>query len=326
MAIKKLSGTAALLVLLAGAGIFAYQQWQQEQQNGKGIYRSNGRLEARQSHVASRVAGLLATVAVREGDHVARGQVLAALDSRPLQAELARTVAAIQQTRDQQVLAQAQLAQHESECAYTRSQLSRIKPLMGKKYVSVDQLDNTQMRVDSCESVINAAKAAVSAAESALKVAEATRDRIQVDLDDATIVAPFSGFILYRLAEPGEMIAPGGRLFTLVSDDDIYLTVFLPADVAGKLATGDKAQLQMDARTDVNVPAQVSFIAPEAQFTPKTVETASERSKLMFRTKLNVDPAFLQQNNWLKSGMPGMALLHTDVHTDVRAESGKALL
>ncbi|HQQ75485.1 MAG TPA: glycoside hydrolase family 43, partial [Pseudomonadales bacterium] len=85
---------------------------------------------------------------------------------------------------------------------------------------------------------------------------------------------------------------------------------------------GDAAQVLMDARLDVEVPATVSFIAPEAQFTPKTVETASERSKLMFRAKLSIDPAFLQQNSWLKSGMPGMALLNTVAHT----ESGKPLL
>ena len=101
-------------------------------------------------------------------------------------------------------------------------------------------------------------------------------------------------------------------MFTLVSDDDIYLTVFLPADVAGKISVGDGAELLMDARTDIKVPAKVSFIAPEAQFTPKTVETSSERNKLMFRAKLNIDPVFLQQNRWLKSGMPGMALLHTE--------------
>ncbi|HSC76414.1 MAG TPA: efflux RND transporter periplasmic adaptor subunit [Pseudomonadales bacterium] len=312
MAIKKLLGVTALAALLAGAGIFAFQQWQQEQSGAKGLYHSNGRLEARQSHVASRVAGLLASVAVSEGDHVAQGQPLATLDSRPLQAELARTVAAIQQTRDQQVLAQAQLAQRESECVYARSQYARIKSLISKHNASVDQLDSTRMQAESCESAINAAKAAVAASASGLKVAEATRDRIQVDLDDATIAAPFSGFILYRLAEPGEMISPGGRLFTLVSDNDVYLTVFLPADIAGKLATGDDAELLMDARADITVPARISFIAPEAQFTPKTVETASERSKLMFRAKLNVDPAFLQQNSWLKSGMPGVAALHTD--------------
>jgi HlyD family secretion protein len=317
-------GLALAVAVVVGIAGFIYAQWQQQEESGG--YSSNGRLEARQSHVATRIAGLLLEVAVREGDHVTKGQALATLDSRPLQAEFARTVAAIQQTRDQQVLAQAQLAQRESECVYARSQYARIKSLSSKHNASLDQLDSTRMQAESCESAINAAKAAVAAAESGLKVAEATRDRIQVDLDDATIVAPFSGFILYKLAEPGEMISPGGRLFTLVSDDDIYLTIFLPADIAGKLAVGDDAELLMDARADSKVPAKISFIAPEAQFTPKTVETASERNKLMFRAKLNIDPAFLLQNSWLKSGMPGVAFLHTEVHADVHAESGKSLL
>jgi HlyD family secretion protein len=254
----------------------------------------------------------LAEVKVKEGDHVEQGQVIAALDSRPLQAELARADVAIQQARDQQQLAQAQLAQHESECNYARSQLARIQSLSSKNYVSVDQLDITRMRAESCASVINASNSAVDAAASALKLAEASRYRLQVDMDDTTVKAPFSGYILYKLAEPGEVIQPGGRLFTLVSDTDIYLTVFLPAEIAGQLAIGDTTQLQMDAKSDVKVPALVSFIAPEAQFTPKTVETASERSKLMFRAKLNIDPAFLQQNPWLKSGMPGLALLRTE--------------
>lgn len=304
---------ALVLVVLVAAGCgFAYQQWQLQQQDHSGFYRSNGRLEARESHVASRLPGTLSEVRVKEGDHVQAGDLLAVLDSRPLRAELARAEAAIQQARDQQQLARAQLTQHESECSYARSQLVRIQSLSSKHYVSVDQLENTRMRAESCASVIAAANAAVAATASALKLAEASRERLQVDLDDMAIPAPFSGFILYRLAEPGEVIAPGSRLVTVVSDDDIYLTVFLPAEIAGKLAVGDEARLLLDARPDLPVPAHVSFIAPEAQFTPKTVETATERSKLMFRARLNVDPAFLQQNNWLKSGMPGLALLRTD--------------
>lgn len=299
-----------VLALLAGAGMMAYQQ--QFQQDSNGIYRSNGRLEARESHVASRIGGIVSAVLVNEGDLVARGQPLATLDSRPLQAELARTVAVIQQASDQHLQAQAQQAQHESECVYARNQFARIQSLLSKQSASIDQLENTRMQVESCESVINAAKAAVAAAESAIKMAEATRDRFQVDLDETTILAPFSGYILYKLTEPGEMITPGGRLFTLVSDSDVYLTVFLPADVAGKLALGDEARLLLDAKSDVMVPAQVSFIAPEAQFTPKTVETASERSKLMFRAKLSIAPEFLHQNRWLKSGMPGLGLLRTE--------------
>ncbi len=311
MTIKKIAGVSLALVLAVGAAALGYQQWQQQEAGNNGFYRSNGRIEARQSHVASRLPGTLSKVLVREGDHVSVGQSLAVLDNRPLQADITKAEAGIQQARDQLQLSQAQLAQHESECEYARNSLARIQSLSRKQYVSVDQLDSTTMRAESCASVINAAKAAVAASESALKVAEAARARLQVDLEDSTISAPFSGYILYRLVEPGEVITPNGRLFTLVSDSDVYITVFLPAEVAGKLANGDESRLFLDAKPDMAIPARVSFIAAEAQFTPKTVETASERSKLMFRAKLDVDPVFLQQNSWVKSGMPGLAVLRT---------------
>ncbi|HQQ63721.1 MAG TPA: HlyD family efflux transporter periplasmic adaptor subunit [Pseudomonadales bacterium] len=307
MQTRRFLPTIILIGVAAGAAAFGYTQWQKS--NGNTVYRSNGRLEARQSHIASRLPGTVARLSVQEGDHVQQGQLLAELDSRPLQAEIVRADAAIQQARDQSTLARAQLAQHESECDYARNQLGRIQSLSRKQYVSLEQLDNTHMRAESCDAVINASKAQIAAAESALKVAEAGSARLHVDLDDMKINAPFSGYILYRLVEAGEIIPPGGRLFTLVSDTDIYLTVFLPAEVSGKLALGDAVALKIDAKPEVSVPAIVSLLAPEAQFTPKTVETSSERSKLMFRTRLNVDPAFLQQNTWLKSGMPGEVVL-----------------
>lgn len=303
MQTRKILSTLLWVSVAAGAAVLAYFQWQKN--GAQATYISNGRLEARQSHIASRLPGMLAEVSVQEGEHVQQGQLLARLDSRPLQAEIVRADAAVQQARDQSTLARAQLAQHESECDYARNQLGRIQSLSRKQYVSLEQLDSTHMRAESCDAVINASKAQIAAAESALKVAEAGSARLHVDLDDTSIAAPFSGYVLYRLAEAGEIIPPGGRIFTLVSDTDVYLTVFLPAEISGKLALGNKVELAMDARPDIAVPAVVSLIAPEAQFTPKTVETASERSKLMFRTKLNVDPTFLQQNPWLKSGMPG---------------------
>ncbi len=309
----KLGMAVVVLVLLVG-GFWAWRQWV-VQADRAGFYISNGRLEATQSRVATRIPGLLAEVRVREGDRVEAGQVLAMLDSRPLQAEIARAEAAIAQADDQVRLAAAQLAQSQTECDYARTQLGRLQSLRQRQFVSADQFDSASTRAASCGSVINAAQAAVEAARSAAKVAEAGRKRLDVDLADSTIRAPFSGYILYRLAEQGEVIAAGAPLFTLVSDSEIYLTVFLPAEVAGQLAAGDEARLQMDAKPDEWVAAKVTFVAPEAEFTPKSVETASERNKLVFRTRLGIDPAALAQQPWLKSGMPGLGWLR------VRADS-----
>lgn len=303
-------GVGIVVLVLVGGGVLLWQQWQQ--QRAQGFFHTNGRLEATQSRVATRIPGLLAKMTVKEGDHVAAGQVLAELDSKPLQAEIVRADAAIAQANDQVHLADAQLVQAQAECNYARSQLGRVQSLSKQQFVSADQLDAARTRATSCGSVVNAASAAVEAARSAGKVAQAGRDRLMVDLVDSSIRAPFSGYILYRLAEAGEMIAAGSPLFTLVSDSEVYLTVFLPAEVAGKLALGDEARLQMDAKPDAWVPAKVTFVAAEAEFTPKSVETASERSNLVFRTRIGIDPAVLAQNAWLKSGMPGLGWLRVD--------------
>ncbi len=309
MRTKWLMGVIALVVV--GAGLFAVLRWQQSE-NAAGFFHTNGRVEATQSRVATRIPGLLSAVKVKEGDHVTAGQVLAELDSQPLQAEIARAEAGIAQANDQVRLAEAQLLQAQTECDYARSQLGRIQSLSKRQFVSQDQLDSARTHAASCGSVVNAAQAAVAAAQSAGKVAQAGRDRLRVDLSDSTIRAPFSGYILYRLAEAGEMIAAGSPLFTLVSDSDVYLTVFLPADVAGKVALGDEARLQMDAKPDTWVAARVTLISPEAEFTPKSVETSSERSNLVFRARIGVTPEALAQNPWLKSGMPGLGWLRTD--------------
>lgn len=309
MRAKWLIGVVALVVV--GGGLFTLFRWQQNE-NAAGFFHTNGRVEATQSHVATRIPGLLAEVKVKEGDRVAAGQVLAVLDSKPLQAEIARADAAIAQANDQVRLAEAQRVQAQTECDYARSQLGRVQSLSKQQFVSQDQLDSSRTRAASCGSAVAAAQAGVEAARSAGKVAQAGRDRLTVDLDDSSIRAPFSGYILYRLVEPGEMIAAGAPLFTLVSDSDVYLTVFLPADVAGKIALGDEARLQMDAHPDTWIAAHITLISPEAEFTPKSVETASERSNLVFRTRIGVDAEALTKNPWLKSGMPGMGWLRTD--------------
>lgn len=305
--------TKVVLVLaVLGVAAWAAQHWLLRGSQTEGFFITNGRLEATQSRVATRIPGVLAAVAVREGDRVAAGQLLAELDSKPLQAEITRADAAIAQAADQVRLAEAQLAQSQTECDYARAQLARVQTLGKKQFISADQLDSARTRAASCGSVVNAARAAVEAARSAGKVAQAARDRLMVDLEDSHIRAPFSGYVLYRLAEPGEMVAAGTPLLTIVSDTDVYLTVFLPADVAGKVARGDEARLQMDAKSDEWVPAKVTFVAAEAEFTPKSVETASERSKLVFRTRIGVDPAALAQRSWLKSGMPGLGWLRVN--------------
>jgi len=112
----------------------------------------------------------------------------------------------------------------------------------------------------------------------------------------------------YKLVQPGEVVAAGGRLVTILDLTDVYMTIFLPTGDAGRVALGSDARIILDAVPDSVFPATVSFVAAEAQFTPKSVETANEREKLMYRVKLAIDPKLLETyREYVKAGLTGSA-------------------
>lgn len=305
------------IVIVALIGIVAagYLWWQHRPATAS-VYIANGRLEATEVQLASRLAGRLEELLVQEGDEVSTGDVVARLESAPLEAEMSRIMADIQLAQEQLVLATARKAEADSECDFARSHLKRLESLSKDRYVSEDQLDAARTRVQTSTAACRAAAAQVSSAEAGIEVARASRTRLQVDLDDLSLVAPIPGRILYRLVEPGEVIPAGGRVVTLLSNQDVYLTIFLPTKVAGQLQIGAAQNLILDAYPDREIPARVTMVSPQAQFTPKSVETAQERAKLMFRVKLQIEPEFLREHgSWLKAGMPGTARFLVESHT-----------
>jgi HlyD family secretion protein len=123
----------------------------------------------------------------------------------------------------------------------------------------------------------------------AIKSAQAEVERIESILHDLILVSPRTGRVQYQLARNGEVVAAGRKVFTILDLQDVYMTVLLPANVAGRVEMGGEARIILDP-----VPEYV-IIAADAQFTPKTVETADEREKLMFRAKLQVDAQVLKE-------------------------------
>src|SRR6478752_246667 len=122
----------------------------------------------------------------------------------------------------------------------------------------------------------------------AANVALANVAQIQSEIDDATLTSPVLGRVLYRLAEPGEVLAAGGKALTVVNLEDVYMEIFLPSEQAAALKIGAEARMVVDYAPDRAAAGYVSFVSPEAQFTPKEVETRSERDKLMFRVKIQL--------------------------------------
>jgi len=165
----------------------------------------------------------------------------------------------------------------------------------------------------SADAAIAAAEAQVVSARSQVEAVQATLQRVQAEIDDSQLKAPRDGRVQLRVAQPGEVLGAGGRVLNLIDLSDVYMTFFLPTEAAGRLALGSEVRIVLDAAPGYVISAKVSFIASTAQFTPKTVETASEREKLMFRVRAQIDRDLLREHlEQVKTGVPGEAWARLD--------------
>lgn len=278
-----------------------------------GIFSTNGRIEAEQVLVAAKLPGRVLAVLVEEGQTVETGQVVARMDTSELEAQLAGAQAQVRRAEKSIAEAEASIAQRESERTLAEQEHERASKLKESGYGTVQSLDLRQSQLNVAVAALRAAKASLDEADAAADAARAEVARVQSQIDDSTLKAPRRGRVEYKLVQSGEVVAAGAPIVTLLDLSDVYMTVFVPARVAGRLAMGDEARIILDPAPDYVVPAKVSFVATGAQFTPKSVETADEREKLMFRVKLRIAPELLRQyEDRVKTGVRGVAYMRTD--------------
>lgn len=308
---------------------------------GEGFVGSNGRVEATEIDISTKLPGRVEEILVREGDFVQAGQPVARMqidtlraqrqeaDAMRQQAEHSVAAAEAQVTlrRSDLAAAQALIVQRETEVDAAQRRFKRSETLAREGASSVQELDDDRARVRGSEAALAATRAQAAAAQAAVKAAEAqvvgvrsqvqaataTVARVQADIDDGVLKAPRDGRVQLRVAQPGEVLGAGGRVLNLLDLSDVYMTFFVPETAAGRIALGSEVRLVLDAAPEYVIPARVSFVASQAQFTPKTVETASERQKLMFRVRAQIPPELLRRHlEQVKTGVPGMAWLRTD--------------
>jgi HlyD family secretion protein len=278
-----------------------------------GIVKANGRLEATEVDVSAKYAGRLATLTANEGDEVTAGQVVATISSPETEAELLAAQAQVVKAKRALAEAVALIAQRKSDLDFTRADYERGKYLLERGHVSQQVADLRRNKFEAAEAAYVAANAQRDQAEAASKAAESDVERLQSILVDLVLVSPRSGRVQYRLARAGEVVAAGQRVLTILDLNDVYMTIYLPAADAGKLALGDEARTILDPIPQYVLPNTISFVATEAQFTPKSVETAEEREKLMFRVKLQGDPQVLSKyHRQVKTGVRGLGFVRTD--------------
>ncbi len=331
------------LAIVAVAALLGYYGWRalNDRGPGEGFVSGNGRIEATEIDVATKLAGRVEDVLVNEGAFVKAGEPLARMQIDTLNAQREEARAQHQQAinaaasaraqialrQSDKVAAQAVVVQRESELDAARRRLARSQTLSKEGASSIQELDDDRARVKSAEAAVAAARAQVTAAEaaiqaaqaeevgarSAITAAEATIARVQADIVDSELRAPRDGRVQYRVAQPGEVLGAGGKVLNLVDLSDVYMTFFLPEQAAGRVALGTEVHIVLDAAPQYVIPASVSYVASTAQFTPKTVETASERQKLMFRVKAQISPELLQRHlTQVKTGLPGVAWIKLD--------------
>jgi HlyD family secretion protein len=299
---------AGVVALAVAAG--AYYAWLQQTRSSlpEGIVQANGRIEAEQVQVATKLAGRVVEIGADEGDMVDAGAVLARMDDSELQAQLRGAKAQVNRAEHARMQVEASIAQRESQRALARQEYQRAQVLHDKGYFPTERLDQRRSELNVAEAVYQAALASLDDALAAIEVAQADVVRLESLIGDTLLKAPVRGRVQYRLAQPGEVLAAGSSVLTLLDLTDVYMTVFLPASAAGPLALGSEARLILDPVPQYVVPATVTFVAGEAQFTPKSVETQEERDKLMFRVKLSIAPALLKQyERQVKTGVRGLA-------------------
>ncbi|KAA0582109.1 HlyD family efflux transporter periplasmic adaptor subunit [Azospirillum sp. B21] len=312
MTIRRLLIALALLAIL-GAG--AAYGWRAMQGNRlpAGFASGNGRIEANEIDVATKYAARVLTIPVQEGDLVEAGAVIATLDTRDLEAQLRSAEAQLRQTRRAREEAVALVDQRSSEADFAAKEMERALILFGKGHVAEQRVDQARNSRRTADAALEAAKSHLASADEAIAAAAGDVDRLTDLVADGVLKAPRKSRVLYRLAEPGEVLAAGGKAATLLDLSNVYMTFFLPTDTAGNLALGADARILLDAVPDTAIPATVTFVAPRAQFTPKQVETKSERDRMMFRVKARVPEALVTRYiERVKTGLTGMAYVKLD--------------
>ena len=345
---KKRLVLAAVVLMAAAAGFYAWTELRPSGP-GKGFVMGNGRIEATEIDVATKLAGRVQNILVNEGDFVQTGQPLAQMQIDVLEAQrdearaqnqkasngVTSAQAQVTARESDKAAAQAVVAQRESELDAAQRRLTRSETLSKANVNSLQELDDDRARWRSAEAALSAAKAQVAAAQAAIEAtraevvgaqstviaSKATITRIEADINDSQLRSPRDGRVQYRIAQPGEVLGAGGKVLNLVDLGDVYMTFFLPETAVGRVALGSEARIVLDAAPQYVIPAKVSYVASTAQFTPKAVETASERQKLMFRVKAQIDPELLQKHvKMVKTGLPGVAWLKLDSQTEWPAE------
>ena len=328
--VKRGAAVCALLLLVTATAMRCRGQ------ASNGPTRASGYVEATDVRVAPEVGGRILEIAVREGDRVSTGALVARLDDSETAISLRRAQADRDQAQAQLRLllagarsedvrqagaqfesAQADVRAAEAELQAAREDLSRFEALLVSNAGSRKQRDDAATKVAVSEARVKAARERaraaaeplarlkagaraeeIAAARARVAAAEAQIAAFAKSQKDATLTSPVSGFVTAKLADAGEVIARGTPIVTITDLDHAWANVYVDEPLVPRLKLAQPVTLVTDAGQ--RVPGTITFISPKAEFTPRNVQTAEERTKLVYRIKVTTD----NRDGILKAGMP----------------------
>jgi HlyD family secretion protein len=299
--------------------------------------RVSGHVEATEIQVAAEVGGRIVQLRAAEGDRVNRGDVIARLDTRDTELQIQRgradratavaqlrlleagaRVEDIRQAQAQVDAAEADVTAIQADLKSAQLDLDRFEQLLKANAGSQKQRDDARARVDVARERQRGAQERVRAAREALvrlergtrpEEIDAARTRVaaadaqiavlEKALADAHVVAPVAGVVTLKMVDEGEIVARGTPLIVVTDLDNAWANLFVPEPLVPRVKLGQPARVVTDAGGE-GLPGKVTFVSPKAEFTPRNVQTAEERSKLVYRIKVGVD----NRAGILKPGMP----------------------
>jgi HlyD family secretion protein len=311
---KSIRRLIILVIVVIGAGFVGFQYWRAKQHAlPRGIAYGNGRIEAKQVDIVAKEPLRVREIMVDEGDLVKPGEILVQLDTDTLNAELAESKANVAAAQERVTITESAIVRQKSEVELAKIEVERARKLLEEKAGSQRDYDVRKTKVETTAAGLAEEEAKLKTAKQEVEVALANVKTVQTRIDDATLKSPVVGRVLYRLAEEGEVLPAGGKALTLVNLKDVYMEIYLPSEQAARLKIGADARLTVDFAPGKAAAGYVSFVSPESQFTPKQVETRSEREKLMFRVKIQLPQELIASYiENVKTGVRGVGYVKID--------------
>lgn len=321
--------TIALVISVAalGAGYVYYNQTEHYPINEIHLH---GNVDIRNVDLGFRVKGRLEEMLHEEGDWVQKGEKLATLDDKPFAIEVENQNAQVEQAlanlqklktgNRPQEIQQAVALVKEKEAAYQNAKrvLERQSDLVKRNLASKQTYDDALTQSKETEAQLNTAKEALTLAKEGFRIediaqglaqlnaAKARLSTAMINVDDTTLLAPSDGTILTRIREPGAIIEQGIPVYTLSLSSPIQVRAYLSEKDLGRVKPGDSVSVYTDSFPKQALKGQIGFISPQAEFTPKNIETKDLRTALVYRIRIIVD----DKSNVLKQGMPVDVVIH----------------